>query len=72
MGEHAAEIRAAALEPFAFLGLALDDARNAHAEPDCDVADEGSPVRALVIRAREEWAIARSAVQLAGALSPVG
>ena len=72
VGEHAAEIRAAALEPFAFLGLAARRRRNAHAEPDCDVADEGSPVRALVIRAREEWAIARSAVQLAGALSPVG
>jgi acetate kinase len=65
IGEHAAEIRGAALEPFTFLGLELDGGRNAHAEPDCDVAAAGSPVRALVIRAREEWAIARSAAEVA-------
>ena len=62
VGEHAAEIRAAALEPFAFLGLELSGARNAAAEPDCDVAADGSPVAALVVRAHEEWAIARAAV----------
>jgi acetate kinase len=72
VGEHAAEIREAALEPFGFLGLRLDTRRNPTAEPDCDITDAGSPVRALVIRAQEEWAIARSAVQLAGALSAVG
>ena len=65
IGEHSAEIRGAALEPFAFLGLELDGGRNAHAEPDCDVAAAGSAVRALVIRAREEWAIARSAAEVA-------
>ena len=73
VGEHAAEIRAAALEPFALPRPARSTTRaTPHAEPDCDVAAAGSPVRALVIRAREEWAIARSAVQFAGALSPVG
>jgi acetate kinase len=64
VGEHAAEIRAAALAPFAFLGLELDRGRNAGAEPDCDVAAGGSAVRALVIRAQEEWAIARAAAEV--------
>ena len=63
VGEHAAEIRAAALEPFAFLGLELDRTRNAFAGPDDDVAAPGSAVRALVIGAQEEWAIARAAVE---------
>ncbi len=72
VGEHAAEVREAALEPFGFLGLRLDSGRNSTAEPDCDIAAADSPVRALVIHAQEEWAIARSAVQLAGALSAVG
>jgi acetate kinase len=70
VGEHAAEIRAAALEPFAFLGLELDEERNAGAGADRDISAGGSAVRALVIRAREEWAIARAAAavtQLAAA-----
>jgi acetate kinase len=64
VGEHAAQVRAAALEPFAFLGVQLDPARNAYAVADADVAANGSTVRVLVIRAREEWAIARAAAQV--------
>jgi acetate kinase len=64
VGEHSPEIRDAALRPFAFLGLQLDDERNAHAQPDCDIAADGSGVRVMVIGAREEWAIARAADQL--------
>jgi acetate kinase len=63
VGEHSAEVREAALAPFAFLGLELDAARNAQVDGDgdADVAAEGSAVRVLVVRAREEWAIARAA-----------
>jgi acetate kinase len=61
VGEHSAEVREAALAPFAFLGLELDAARNAQVDADADVATEGSAVRVLVVRAREEWAIARAA-----------
>jgi acetate kinase len=64
VGEHAAEVRAGALEPFAFLGVALDDERNAGAQPDCDVAADGSAVHVMVVRAHEEWVIARSVVEL--------
>jgi acetate kinase len=65
VGEHAAEIRAAALRPFAFLGLELDQERNSLAPPDCDIAADSSAVRIPVIRAQEEWAIARAAGDLA-------
>ena len=74
VGEHSAEVRAAALEPFAFLGLALDGERNERPPLDCDVAAAASPVRVVVTRAREEWAIARAAagVRLAGDAGHVG
>ncbi len=64
VGEHSPEVRDAALRPFAFLGLQLDEERNALAEPDCDIAADGSAVHVMVIRAQEEWAIARAAVEL--------
>ena len=70
VGEHSAEIRDAALRPFALLGLQLDDERNVQAEPDCDIAADGSRVRVMVIGAHEEWAIARAADQLVRARRP--
>ena len=52
-------IRAAACEPFAFLGLHLDAGRNAASSLDADLATEKSPVRILLIASREAWQIAR-------------
>ena len=63
VGEHAAEVREATLRPFAFLDLQVDEERNARAHADCDVATDDSAVHALVIRAHEEWAIARAAAR---------
>jgi acetate kinase len=71
VGENSAAVREAALAPFEFLGVRLDAERNAQAEPDADVAAPGAPVRVLVIRAREEWAIARAAARVARAPGPV-
>jgi len=65
VGEHAPEIREAVLRPFAFLGLELDRGRNLRAPLDCDVAADASAVRVPVIRAQEEWSIARAAGDLA-------
>jgi acetate kinase len=65
VGEHAPEIRDAMLRPFAFLGLELDRGRNLRAPLDCDVAADASAVRVPVIRAQEEWSIARAAGDLA-------
>lgn len=67
VGEHSPEVRAAALEPFAFLGMAIDSERNAEAHTDGDIAAEGSAVRVIVISAREEWAVARAAADLVAA-----
>jgi acetate kinase len=63
-GERSAPVRAAALAPFAFLGVELDPEQNEEGRGDIDVATESSVVRVLVIRAREEWAIARAAARV--------
>jgi acetate kinase len=64
VGEHAPEVRAAALAPFGFLGIELDSARNGASPADADIAARDSPVRVLVVPAREDWAIARSSFEL--------
>jgi acetate kinase len=59
VGENSAEVRDAACKQLAFLGLKLDDAANARHAPDGDVAAPDSAIRVLIIRAQEDWAIAR-------------
>jgi acetate kinase len=66
VGEHSAEVRAAAAERTAFLGVALDPARNEAAVRDSDgvevadtlLADPASAAPSLVIHAREDLEIA--------------
>ncbi len=68
IGENSPEVRADACLPFAFLGISVDPARNQQpgtapgtvpgTVDDRDVAAADSPVRVLVIRAQEDWAIA--------------
>lgn len=58
VGENNPEIRAAACEAFAFLGLKLDHERNAHKPVDIDIATPDSTVRVLVIHTEEDWEIA--------------
>jgi acetate kinase len=48
----------------ASLGVELDFAWNQNAAPDCHVATEGSRVRILVVRAREDLVAARAARSL--------
>lgn len=64
IGEHSPEVRAAACEPFSFLGLRLDAERNMKAERDGDIAAENSAVRVLVLHAQEDWQIARECWEL--------
>jgi acetate kinase len=59
IGEHQAEVRAEAASGLGFLGVAVDEGRNATARPDCDISAQGAPVRTLVIAAREDIEIAR-------------
>ena len=64
IGENSPEVRAAACSHFTFLGLALDPAKNAAATPDQDISTATSQLRVLVIRAEEDWAIARKCWKL--------
>ena len=59
LGEHQSEVRAEAAAGLEFLGVAVDEGRNAAARPDCDVSAPGAAVRTLVIAAREDIEIAR-------------
>jgi acetate kinase len=69
VGENSAEVRAAVCENFSYLGLKLDPTKNhpqkdnpqKNPQPwsDQDIAAADSSVRVFVIRAQEDWAIAR-------------
>jgi acetate kinase len=60
VGENSPEVRAATCEKFGYVGLKLDPEKNLSAFCDQDVAASDSSVRALVIHAQEDWAIARN------------
>ena len=59
VGEHAPAIRVAAADGLAFLGVALDERRNAAARADADIGAGSAAVRALVVTAREDLEMAR-------------
>lgn len=59
VGENSPVVRAAACQPFEFLGLKLDPEKNAQSTADQDVATADSSVRVLVVATREEWSIAQ-------------
>jgi acetate kinase len=67
VGERANAVRAAAAEGLAFLGVAIDGARNREAAPDVEVSATDARVRTLIVRAREDIQLARGA---RAALSP--
>jgi acetate kinase len=64
IGENSPEVRAATCSQLEFLGLKLDRAANAQTSIEHDIATAGSQVRILVIRAQEDWAIARECWKL--------
>jgi len=59
IGENSPEVRAATCGNFSFLGLELDSTKNSAKPGDTDVSSPESSVRILVIRAQEDWGIAR-------------
>jgi acetate kinase len=67
IGENSPELRTAACANFAFLGLKLDPARNLQSPADQEISLADSAVRVLIIRAQEDWAIARDCWRLASA-----
>jgi acetate kinase len=65
VGENSAEVRAAACRGLEFLGIRLDNRKNARPSLDQDLSAPDSRVRVLVIRAEEDWAIAKECWRLA-------
>ena len=63
VGENSPEVRAAVCDSFAFLGVRLDEVKNAQSpldnDKDKDISAPDAAVRVLVIRAQEDWMIAR-------------
>lgn len=64
IGENSPEVRAAACSNFGHLGLKIDSEKNAYVAQDKDISSIDSLVRILVIRAQEDWAIARDCWKL--------
>ena len=62
IGENSPEVRRRACEGLGFLGIALDDGRNAAGDPVISTA--ASPTRVRVIRTDEESMIAREVIRL--------
>jgi acetate kinase len=59
IGERSPDVRAAACANFDYLGLSIDAEKNQASPVDADISAKNSRVRILVIRAQEDWAIAR-------------
>jgi acetate kinase len=59
IGEHSAPIRASVANGVFYLGLRLDEDANEQASGDADVSTDDSPVRCLVIEAREDLTVLR-------------
>jgi acetate kinase len=66
VGEGSATVRALTCERLGFLGVAVDEALNGAARPDCEVGRPGAPVAVHVLRASEELVAARAARDLLG------
>jgi acetate kinase len=74
IGENSADVRAAVCQALAFAGVHLDAAKNAQLNAhgaaaglgpgDADIATAPAPARVLVIKAQEDWAIARDCFRL--------
>jgi acetate kinase len=70
VGENSAEVRAAACSTLEFLGVKLDNDKNARPSLDQDISAADSRVRVLVIRAQEDWAIATECWKLVRRATP--
>jgi acetate kinase len=67
IAEDEPRLRAAACEPFGFVGLSVDPEQNDRAVPDAFLSTDTSEVKALLIKSREAWQIARECRELMAA-----
>jgi len=71
IGENSPEVREHALTGLGFMGLELDQARNAQViGREGEVSTDGSPVKALVVPTNEEKTIARDVVRVLAGVMP--
>ena len=70
VGENSGEVRDGACRGLEFAGLRLDEKANAKPCLDQDIARVDSKVRVLVIKAQEEWAIARECSRMTQSRRP--
>jgi acetate kinase len=66
VGEHAAEVRAAACDQLEFAGVRIDLDRNASLSGEGEISAAGALARTFVVTAREDLAIARQVRALLG------
>jgi acetate kinase len=64
VGENSPDVRSATCQGLEFLGVTMDKNRNKESLLDRDISSPDSRARVLVIRAAEEWAIARECWKL--------
>jgi acetate kinase len=64
IGENSPEVRAAACAKLGFLGVTLDATKNQTSSRDEDLSAPGSKMPVLVLRAQEDWAIAKECWKL--------
>ena len=64
VGENSPEVRSAACKGLEFLGVSLDVKRNKESLLDRDISSPNSRAKVLIIRAAEEWAIAKECWKL--------
>src|SRR6266581_1293607 len=67
IGENSPELRAAVCANLGFLGLKLDAAKNAQSSAERDISLSDSTVHVLIVRAQEDWPIARDCWRLKSA-----
>jgi acetate kinase len=65
IGENSPDVRAAACADFGYLALEVDSLKNIQGASDRDISTPDSAVRVFVVRAQEDWAIARQCRRLA-------
>lgn len=65
VGENTPQVRAAACDAFAYMGLKLDPAKNAASPRDQLISTPDSTVAVLIIHTQEDWAIAQACWELA-------
>ena len=70
IGENSAEVRAESCANLGFLGVKLDPAKNAQSPADQDISSPDSRLPVLIVRAQEDWAIARECWRLASLGTP--